>query len=76
MIENNKRLLPLGLLKFSSSEFLQEIIDKETLYFNTIEYFSKKDNEDHQFDRLEGVDTILQPNQILKFEINNRSCAI
>lgn len=76
MVQNNKDLFPLGLLKFSSSEYLKEIIDNETLYLNTVEYFSNKEEEDHQFDRLEGVDTILQPNQILKFEIDNRSCAI
>jgi hypothetical protein len=76
MVENNKDSFPLGLLKFSSSEFLKEIIDNETLYFQTIDWFSKKEKEDHQFDGLEGVDTILQPNQILNLKLDNRSFVV
>ena len=69
----NNIVRPIAIAKFSEEKYISEIIKKEELFFNPIEYFVKKENENYRFDQYEGCDRIYQPSYIVDFKINNRS---
>ncbi len=71
LIEKQK-IKPVAIAKFSKKKFLKDILEKEELFFNTITYFSKKENENHQFDQYEGINKIYQSNNVVDLKLFDR----
>ena len=63
----------IAIAKFSEEQYLKEIITNEELFFNTINFFSKKEHQNYRFDQYEGCDRIYQPSYIVNFKIDGRS---
>lgn len=67
------KIQPIAIAKFSEKIYLEDIIENEELFFNTISYFSIKGKEDDRFDQYEGFDRIYQPSYIVDLQLDGRS---
>jgi hypothetical protein len=70
-IKEKEKMGAIALMKFSDSKYLDSLITKGLLYFNTIQYF-KQQEDNHVFDEYEGFDVIIPPKNISVITINGR----